>query len=50
MAFNRNGKYVYSLNGMGRSLSAFRVRDDGSLVPIATVPGLPAAANGLVAQ
>ena len=50
LAFNRNGKYVYSLNGAGRSLSAFRVKDDGSLVPIATVSGLPVAANGLVAQ
>ena len=50
LAFNRNGKYVYSLNGMGRSLSAFRVKDDGSLVAIATVSGLPATANGLVAQ
>jgi DNA-binding beta-propeller fold protein YncE len=50
LAFNRNGKLVYSLNGMGQSLSAFRVKDDGSLVPIATVSGLPATANGLVAQ
>ena len=50
LAFNRNGKLVYSLNGTGRSLSAFRVKDDGSLVPIATVSGLPATANGLVAQ
>jgi 6-phosphogluconolactonase (cycloisomerase 2 family) len=50
LAFNRNGRYVYSLNGAGRSLSAFRVKDDGSLVPIATVSGLPATANGLVAQ
>jgi 6-phosphogluconolactonase (cycloisomerase 2 family) len=45
-----DGRYVYSLNGAGRSLSAFRVKDDGSLVPIATVSGLPATANGLVAQ
>jgi 6-phosphogluconolactonase (cycloisomerase 2 family) len=50
LAFNRNGKYVYSLNGVGRSLSAFRVKDDGSLVPIATVSGLPATANGLIAR
>lgn len=50
LAFNRNGKYVYALNGMGRSLSAFRVKNDGSLVPIGAVSGLPATANGLVAQ
>jgi 6-phosphogluconolactonase (cycloisomerase 2 family) len=50
LAFNRNGRLLYSLNGAGRSLSAFRVKDDGSLAPIATVSGLPATANGLVAQ
>jgi 6-phosphogluconolactonase (cycloisomerase 2 family) len=50
LAFSRNGRYVYSLNGTGRSLSAFRVKSDGSLVPVATVSGLPATANGLVAQ
>jgi 6-phosphogluconolactonase (cycloisomerase 2 family) len=50
LAFSRNGRYVYSLNGAGGSLSAFRVEADGSLVPIATVSGLPATANGLVAR
>jgi hypothetical protein len=41
---------VYSLNGAGGSLSAFRIEADGSLAPIATVSGLPATANGLVAR
>jgi 6-phosphogluconolactonase len=50
LAFSRNGRYVYSLNGAGGSLSAFRIEADGSLVPVATVSGLPATANGLVAQ
>jgi 6-phosphogluconolactonase (cycloisomerase 2 family) len=50
LAFSRNGRYVYSLNGVGQSLSAFRVEADGSLIPVATVPGLPPAASGLVAR
>ena len=50
LAFSRNGRYVYSLNGTGRSLSVFRVESDGSLAPVATVSGLPATANGLVAR
>lgn len=50
LAFSRNGRYLYSLNGAGGSLSAFRVEADGLLAPVATVSGLPATANGLVAR
>lgn len=44
------GHYLYSLNGGNGTISAFRVTQHGALQPVATIPGIPAGANGLAAR
>jgi 6-phosphogluconolactonase (cycloisomerase 2 family) len=44
------GRFLYSLNGANGTISGFAVGGDGSLSPLATVPGLPAGANGLAVR
>ena len=47
MALSWNGLYLYSLNGGNDTISAFRVRPDGRLVPIdETAADVPEGANG----
>ena len=52
MALSRNSRYLYTLNGGNGTITGFRVKYDGSLVPLpgATVDSLPSAANGLAAR
>jgi 6-phosphogluconolactonase (cycloisomerase 2 family) len=50
LAFSRNSRYLYSLNGADASISAFAVNGDGSLTPIGTTMGLPAGLNGLAGR
>lgn len=44
------GHYLYSLNSGNGTISAFRVEKHGALRPVATIPGIPAGANGLAAR
>ena len=52
MALSRNSRYLYTLNGGNNTITGFRVKFDGALVPLAsaTVDSLPSAANGLAAR
>ena len=52
MALSRNSRYLYTLNGGNGTITGFRVKFDGSLVPLAgaTVDSLPSAANGLAVR
>jgi len=51
MAFSSNGRYLYSLNGGNNTISAFRVKKDGQLIPIDVAAAVvPAGANGLAAR
>lgn len=51
MALNRNGRFLYTLNSGNGTISAFRVRNDGSLLPFTSgIAGLPNGANGLAAR
>jgi 6-phosphogluconolactonase (cycloisomerase 2 family) len=49
LALTRGSRFLYSLNNSG-SISAFEVRNDGSLAPVTGVSGIPAGANGLLAR
>lgn len=50
MAFSRNGRYLYSLNGGNNTISAFLVTENGHLIPIDVEAAVvPAGANGLAA-
>lgn len=42
-----DGQFLYVLDARNDSISTFKIADDGSLTPIATLPGLPASADGL---
>jgi 6-phosphogluconolactonase (cycloisomerase 2 family) len=44
------GRFLYALNGANQTISVFAVGGDGSLSPLASVPGLPAGANGLAVR
>lgn len=50
MDLSRDGRNLYTLNGRGGTISEFRLNADGGLIPVGTVDGLPAGANGLVAR
>ncbi|EFK07512.1 conserved hypothetical protein [delta proteobacterium NaphS2] len=50
MALSWNGLYLYSLNGGNDTISAFRVKGDGRLIPIdMEAADVPEGANGLAA-
>ena len=46
----RRPRAVYVRNGGDGSISSYRERYDGSLVPNGTVSGIPAGASGLAAE
>lgn len=48
--FDRNGRFLYALNGGGHSISIFRVEQGGALVAIGTTSGVPVGATGLAAR
>lgn len=51
MALSGNSRLLYVLNAAARSIDVFRVdRWDGGLTLLSSLSGLPAGANGLVAQ
>lgn len=51
LALDRNSDHLYALNPQTRTISAFRVMEDGSLQTIETQSsGLPTTATGLVAR
>lgn len=51
MALRASSKFLYVLNAAARSIDVFRVdRGNGQLTPVTSASGLPAGANGLVAQ
>ena len=51
MALRASSKFLYVLNATAHSIDVFRVdRGNGQLTPVTSVSGLPAGANGLVAQ
>lgn len=49
-ALSTGSRFLYTLNGGNGSISAFRVDGNGELMPLATLTGLPAGANGLAAR
>ena len=42
-----DGQFLYVLDSGKDSISTFRIANDGSLTQVATLPGLPASADGL---
>jgi 6-phosphogluconolactonase (cycloisomerase 2 family) len=50
MALSKNDKYLYTLNGGNNTISVFKVKWDGGLMPLQVVEGLPDNANGLAAR
>lgn len=46
-ALSNGSRFLYTLNGGNGSISAFRVDGQGALIPLMTLMGLPAGANGL---
>jgi 6-phosphogluconolactonase len=49
-ALTNDSKYLYVLNSMAHSISAYMVGEDGSLTPVQTVGGVPPCATGLAAK
>ena len=49
-AVSSNGRFLYNLTDGTHSISAFRIADDGSLSPVASIGGLPAGAAGIAAD
>lgn len=50
MALAEDGRFLYDLRGGRGAIGVFRIRGDGSLVPLGSLIGLPARANGLAAR
>lgn len=50
MAISDNGNFLYALSTNNQTISEFRIRADGSLLPIGTLNAIPEAANGLAAR
>jgi 6-phosphogluconolactonase (cycloisomerase 2 family) len=50
LALSSGSHFLYSLNSGNGTMSGFRVGQRGDLMPIGTLPGLPAGANGLAAR
>jgi 6-phosphogluconolactonase len=50
MAQGRDGRFLYSLNNGNGTLSAFRVKSDGSLESLMVVNGLPTTTAGLAGR
>jgi 6-phosphogluconolactonase (cycloisomerase 2 family) len=52
LALSRNSQFIYALNGAAGTIQGWAVNGDGSLtlVPGASMSGLPAGANGLAAR
>src|SRR5215467_2763189 len=48
--FSFDDRFLFVLNAGDHSISAFSVRQDGSLAAVGTTSGLPAASNGLAAR
>lgn len=49
-ALSKNSRFLYVLSHGTNTISGFAVADNGSLMPIGTVSGLPASAVGLAAR
>jgi 6-phosphogluconolactonase len=49
MAFSANGRFLYALSATGGSISAFKVKGRGELLPIRSLTGLVETVNGLAA-
>ncbi|HEY0733289.1 MAG TPA: beta-propeller fold lactonase family protein [Herpetosiphonaceae bacterium] len=49
-ALSKNSRFLYVLSGGSNTISGFAVADDGSLMPLGMVGGLPASAVGLAAR
>jgi 6-phosphogluconolactonase len=50
IALSTNSRYLYALGtGSGQAIHAFRIENDGSLVALGAVAGLPAGTRGLAA-
>ena len=49
-AISGDGRFLYNLTDGLHEISAFRIADDGSLVPLGTIGGLPAGAEGIAAS
>lgn len=49
LALSKRGKFLYVREGNG-AVSGFRVKPDGTLVPIGSVTGVPSGAQGIAAR
>ncbi|MBV9788192.1 MAG: beta-propeller fold lactonase family protein, partial [Chloroflexi bacterium] len=49
-ALSKNSRFLYVLSRGTNTISGFAVADNGSLMPIGTVSGLPASVVGLAAR
>ncbi len=49
-AASSRGRFVYVLASASHSIHGFRIERDGSLTPVGVTVGLPAGANGLIAD
>ena len=50
MALSNDSHFLYIRDGLKGILEGFQVQSDGSLTPVASVPGIPAGAQGLAAR
>lgn len=50
MAFTDDGRFLYVLGGGSGTIHGYAIQDDGSLVEVGEVGGLPAGVSGLVAR
>jgi 6-phosphogluconolactonase (cycloisomerase 2 family) len=49
MALSREGQFLYTVVDVTGAVSAFRVEDDGDLIPVRGARGLPPFAQGIAA-
>jgi 6-phosphogluconolactonase len=50
VAFSRDGKYLYVVNGQTDSIGVMQFQSNGMLTVVADVPGLPAAGLGIASR
>ena len=50
VAFSRDGRYLYVVNGQTDSIGVMRIQSNGALTVIADVPGLPTSGLGIASR
>lgn len=50
IAMTRNSEFLYVLTGLAKTVKGYRINDDGSLTPVASLGGFPVSMQGIVAR